>query len=79
MIYHLNTYLYLPEKVEMLRYCEVSCPYCGETQTVAVDCSTEIQDYYEDCRICCRPMSMHVTCSYEGEVLDLCVRSEDEA
>ena len=63
----------------MLKYCTIVCPYCGSSQTVAVDCSAEVQDYYEDCQVCCRSMSVHVNCSYEGELENLKIRDENEA
>ncbi|WP_083921182.1 CPXCG motif-containing cysteine-rich protein [Hahella ganghwensis] len=45
---------------------------------VTLDCSSEVQDYYEDCRVCCRPISVHVICNYEGEVESLVVKTENE-
>jgi len=62
----------------MLSYSEISCPYCGESQTVTLDCSTEVQDYYEDCRICCRPISVHVVCNHEGMIESLIIKTEND-
>ncbi len=62
----------------MLTLQDICCPYCGKTQQVTVDCSVEVQDYYEDCQVCCRPMSMHVLCSWDGDLQDLIVRSEND-
>jgi len=39
---------------------EISCPYCGETITVLIDCSIEEQEYIEDCQVCCRPIMFKV-------------------
>jgi hypothetical protein len=40
---------------------EVSCPYCGEVVSVAVDAGGgSVQDYVEDCPVCCRPWRVHV-------------------
>jgi hypothetical protein len=44
---------------------EVACPYCGEVVTVALDPGGgEVQDYVEDCAVCCRPW--RVTVHYDG-------------
>ena len=45
---------------------EISCPYCGETIEILVDPSEEHQSYIEDCQVCCRPITMHVTIDDEG-------------
>ena len=34
----------------------VSCPYCGESNAIALDPgSGSYQEYVEDCQVCCRP------------------------
>lgn len=34
----------------------VSCPYCGESSELVVDPGGgAIQEYVEDCEVCCRP------------------------
>ena len=38
----------------------VSCPYCGESITLVIDCSVEEQSYIEDCFVCCRPINIAV-------------------
>ena len=39
----------------------VSCPYCGESNEVALDPgSGSDQEYIEDCQVCCRPWLMYV-------------------
>jgi hypothetical protein len=39
----------------------VTCPYCGEENSVALDPgSGEAQDYVEDCQVCCRPWRVSV-------------------
>jgi hypothetical protein len=40
---------------------EVSCPHCGETVTVALDSGGgPVQEYVEDCSVCCRPWTVRV-------------------
>ncbi len=39
-----------------------TCPYCGETVSVLLDLSVDgMQDYVEDCEICCRPTRLAVS------------------
>ena len=38
-----------------------SCDFCGEENTVTVDLSAgTLQDYVEDCQVCCRPNRLRV-------------------
>ncbi len=38
-----------------------TCPYCGETVSVLLDLSVDgMQEYVEDCEVCCRPMRLVV-------------------
>ncbi len=46
----------------------VQCPYCAQSFEVLVDCSVEHQEYVEDCEVCCRPVSLVIDVSDEGEV-----------
>jgi hypothetical protein len=40
------------------------CPYCGEENEIALDAGGgTVQEYVEDCQVCCRPW--HVTVSYD--------------
>lgn len=39
---------------------KTTCPYCGETIELLVDCSVEQQTYIEDCFVCCRPITVKV-------------------
>lgn len=55
----------------------IYCPYCGEQIDLLVDCSIELQEYVEDCSVCCRPIVVAVS-SLEGEILSLQARSENE-
>ena len=45
----------------------VSCPYCGEGVEVLVDPGGgEVQEYVEDCEVCCRPWQVRVILDGEG-------------
>jgi len=41
----------------------ITCPYCGETIDLSIDCSVEQQEYVEDCAVCCQPITVSVDCS----------------
>jgi len=45
---------------------EITCPYCGESIEILVDCSVESQGYIEDCQVCCRPINLIVTIDADG-------------
>ncbi len=46
---------------------EVSCPYCGETVEIALDPgSGPVQEYVEDCQVCCRPWTVRVRYAEDG-------------
>jgi hypothetical protein len=45
----------------------VSCPYCGEENTVSLDPgSGDEQDYVEDCQVCCQPWRVSVEYGADG-------------
>lgn len=45
----------------------VSCPYCGESNEIALDPgSGSDQEYVEDCGVCCRPILMYVRYGPDG-------------
>ena len=50
--------------------CVVACPFCGESDELAVDAGGgDHQTYVEDCAVCCRPRVVHVEPGDEpGEV-----------
>ena len=55
----------------------VSCPYCGESLHLLIDCSVPAQRYIEDCQVCCQPMNVQVTLS--GDALpSVSVQRDDE-
>jgi hypothetical protein len=44
----------------------ITCPYCGEPNEIALDAgSGSVQEYEEDCQVCCR--TWRVTVSYDEE------------
>ncbi|MHB8416925.1 MAG: CPXCG motif-containing cysteine-rich protein [Myxococcales bacterium] len=54
------------------------CPYCGEPAEVDVDPGgAEVQDYEQDCAVCCRPWQVHVERGEDGEAV-VVLRREDE-
>ena len=61
----------------LLDGCTVQCPYCGEMLELSIDNSIPQQSYIEDCQICCRPITVLVEVSPEGET-EVEVRHEDE-
>ena len=45
----------------------VSCPYCGETTQISLDYgSGSVQEYVEDCEVCCRPWRVRVQYDRSG-------------
>lgn len=54
----------------------VQCPYCGETIELLVEDSAELQEYVEDCQVCCRPIAVRVVVE-DGE-LQVHVRAEND-
>jgi hypothetical protein len=48
----------------------VVCPYCSELVEVVVDAGGgEVQEYVEDCEVCCRPWAVRVAFDREGTPL----------
>ena len=45
----------------------VSCPYCGEVNEIALDPgSGTLQEYVEDCQVCCQPWRVSVHYGEDG-------------
>ncbi len=45
----------------------VTCPYCGEPASIALDPgSGTVQEYIEDCPVCCQPWTVHVHYGVDG-------------
>ena len=54
------------------------CPYCGEENTIALDPgSGAVQEYVEDCQVCCQPWRLFVTYQFDGSA-EVQVEREDE-
>ena len=56
---------------------EFTCPYCWQPISMVLDLSTSIQDYVEDCEVCCRPMDIKVRVPAPGS-LQIDVRREND-
>lgn len=55
----------------------VSCPYCGSENEIALDPgSGGVQEYVEDCQVCCRPWRVSVHYDEDGEAA-VTVEAED--
>jgi Cysteine-rich CPXCG len=47
----------------------VSCPYCGQENTIIIDESAgAAQQYVEDCQVCCQPWQVIVSAGLDGDV-----------
>jgi hypothetical protein len=73
----------LPEEFPMgdgvaMRDATVVCPYCGESVEITLDPgSGSVQEYVEDCQICCQPWQVNVR-YYSDGTADVSVRALDE-
>jgi hypothetical protein len=56
----------------------ISCPYCGESFTILVDCSTGSHHYIEDCQVCCRPMELFIKADVAGNLDSVEIKRDDE-
>ncbi len=55
----------------------VQCPYCWEKISLLVDTSIEMQEYIEDCEVCCRPIDFFVEVDEQG-LASVDARLQDE-
>ena len=56
----------------------VSCPYCGEQVELLVDpTGGAVQEYVEDCEICCHPWTVRVYLDDDGNAT-VSVTTQDE-
>jgi hypothetical protein len=63
--------------MELLQPLTYTCPYCGESGDTLVDTSLPSQCYIEDCPVCCRPITLELSCT-PGEVAAVSLRREDD-
>ena len=65
------------EAIPMQDTLEVLCPYCGESNEIYIDFSAGVlQNYIEDCQVCCRPWQVQIDLSDEEPVVF--VRTDSE-
>lgn len=50
----------------MLETSKDRCPCCGEMIELVIDTSVDIQEYVEDCEVCCCPILVNVTVTDDG-------------
>jgi len=56
----------------------VSCPYCGETMAIVLDPGGgPVQQYVEDCPVCCQPWRVSVRYDEDGRA-DVSLAALDE-
>ena len=62
----------------MLETRDFSCPYCGEAIELLIDDSVPEQEYIEDCRVCCRPITIvQATDLFSGDTI-INIKHENE-
>ncbi len=54
----------------------VQCPYCGEIIDIQVDTTVELQNYIEDCSVCCRPIEFSI--AVLDDDITIIARANDE-
>ncbi|MEW4527616.1 CPXCG motif-containing cysteine-rich protein [Maioricimonas sp. JC845] len=48
---------------------EYICPSCGEPIVIPIDVSIGVvQEYTEDCPVCCHPVSLRITCRTPDDI-----------
>jgi hypothetical protein len=56
-----------PDETVLSTEAEVTCPYCGELVTIALDPGGgRSQSYVEDCQVCCQPWRVSVSYDERG-------------
>ncbi len=61
----------------MIEEYDISCPFCGETIAVLIDCSAGNQRYTEDCQVCCSPIDIAVELDHDGTILTVSAEQEN--
>jgi len=62
--------------VNQLSSQHITCPYCGESIELVIDCSIPEQEYIEDCEVCCRPINLLIT--IEGNKIHVIPKHEND-
>ena len=58
--------------------CDFQCSYCGEWNSTEVDESAgPLQQYVEDCAVCCQPNALSVRFDPRQEQFVICARREN--
>lgn len=47
----------------------IDCPYCGEQIEIVIDGSIDVQEYIEDCHVCCKPITVTVEIGKNDSVI----------
>lgn len=59
-----------------------ACPYCGEPNTTELDLSGlaagEMQQYIEDCAVCCRPIVIAIATDFAGGIATISIERDNE-
>lgn len=64
--------------LELTETAWVHCPYCGEGVELLLDVGGgPVQEYVEDCEVCCQPWDVRVILDGEGNA-DVTVTRQDE-
>jgi transposase-like protein len=53
--------------MEVLQEVRITCPTCGEPNSILLDASAGDQQYIEDCQVCCRPIVLQVRVPAAGD------------
>tara|TARA_B100001758_G_scaffold196260_1_gene174057 strand:- start:9 stop:197 length:189 start_codon:yes stop_codon:yes gene_type:complete len=56
---------------------ESYCPYCGEIISLLIDPSIQLQEYVEDCQVCCSPILITIEITHNEDIL-INTRKENE-
>ena len=54
----------------------IECPHCGESFSLAFDVAEGSANFVIDCEVCCRPMTITVRVSDDGEIEGLDIAAE---
>lgn len=61
----------------MIEDCDIECPYCGESQAIAIDILAGEQEYTEDCVVCCQPITIYVVADSENGISTISAEPEN--